>query len=62
VIDASVRQYSEAVRANFAQATDFDTKKQFLLDHVDKVVYAITSAPIFRPSGNSCSRKGKKFI
>jgi hypothetical protein len=33
VIDANVRQYVEAVRARLEKATDFDTKRQFLLDH-----------------------------
>ena len=40
LIDISVRQYVEAVRARLEGATDFDTKRQFLLDHVDRVVYA----------------------
>jgi DNA invertase Pin-like site-specific DNA recombinase len=40
LIDLSVRQYVEAVRARLENAIDFDTKRQFLLDHLDRVVYA----------------------
>jgi len=39
LIDVSVRQYVESVRARLESATDFDTKRQFLVDHVIKVVY-----------------------
>jgi hypothetical protein len=39
-IDVSVRQYVEAVRARLENATNFDTKRRFLLDHIDRVVYA----------------------
>jgi hypothetical protein len=39
MIDVSVRQYVEAVRMRLENATDFDTKRQFLLDHIDRVVY-----------------------
>jgi DNA invertase Pin-like site-specific DNA recombinase len=40
MIDVSVRQYVEALRAHLEDAIDFDRRRQFLLDHVDRVVYA----------------------
>ena len=40
LIDASVRQHVEAVRTRLENATDFDTKRRFLLDHIARVVYA----------------------
>ena len=40
LIDVSVRQHVEAVKTRLETATDFDTKRRFLLDHIDKVVYA----------------------
>lgn len=40
MIDASVHQYVEALRARLEKANDFDTKRQFLLDNIDRVVYA----------------------
>jgi site-specific DNA recombinase len=40
LIEISVRQYVEAVKAQLENATDFDTKRQFLLDHINRAVYA----------------------
>ena len=40
LVDASVHQYVETVRAGLGKAVDFDTKRQFLLDHIGRVVYA----------------------
>ena len=40
LVDASVRQYAETVRARLEKAVDFDTKRRFLLDHIGRVVYA----------------------
>ncbi|MEK7500366.1 MAG: hypothetical protein AAB649_07250 [Patescibacteria group bacterium] len=39
VIDTSIQQYCEGARIRFEKCTDFETKRQFLLDYVDKVVY-----------------------
>jgi site-specific DNA recombinase len=38
-VDTSIRQYCEAARIRFDKCTDFETKRQFLLEHVEKVVY-----------------------
>jgi hypothetical protein len=40
LIDVSLRQYVEGVTARLENATDFETKRQFLLGHIDRVVYA----------------------
>ena len=39
LVDTSIKQYSELVRIQFAKCVDFDSKRQFLLDHIDKIVY-----------------------
>jgi hypothetical protein len=38
-IDVRIRQYCERVRARFERCTDFDTRRQFLIDHVERVIY-----------------------
>jgi hypothetical protein len=38
-IDAAIRQFCQTARARFEKALDFDAKRQFLLDHVEKVIY-----------------------
>ena len=39
VIDASIRQYCETAQMRYQQCVDFETKRQFLLDYVEKVTY-----------------------
>ena len=39
VIDASINQYCESVRTRLLSCTDFESKRQFLLDHIEKVTY-----------------------
>jgi hypothetical protein len=39
VIDASIAQFCHFARARFDQACDFDSKRRFLLDHIDKITY-----------------------
>jgi site-specific DNA recombinase len=39
LIDTSIKQYCETVRVRLEQVDDFETKRQFLLDYVDKIVY-----------------------
>ncbi|MGB0757450.1 MAG: recombinase family protein [Patescibacteria group bacterium] len=39
VIDVSVRQYCELLKAQLEKCTDFETKRQFMLDHVEKIVF-----------------------
>jgi hypothetical protein len=38
-IDARIRQFCERARAHFERCTDFDTRKQFLRDHIERVIY-----------------------
>ena len=37
-IEVSVRQYCEAVRARLERCSDFDSKRQFVLDNIEKIV------------------------
>jgi len=39
VVETSVEQYCESARIRLQKCTDFDTKRQFLLDYVKKIVY-----------------------
>lgn len=39
VIDTSIKQYCESAKVRFEKCDDFETKRQFLLDHIKKVVY-----------------------
>jgi site-specific DNA recombinase len=38
-VDASIRQFCASVGARFHASTDFDTKRQFLVDHVERVIH-----------------------
>ena len=38
-IDAGIAQFCEAARVRFAKCADFASKRQFLLDYVEKVVH-----------------------
>ena len=38
-LDVRVRQFCERARARFERCVDFDTRRQFLLDHIERVVY-----------------------
>jgi hypothetical protein len=38
-LDLRLRQFCETVKARFERCVDFDTKRQFLLDHVGKVIF-----------------------
>ena len=40
VVDASVRQFCDTARARLEKCNDFDSKRQFLLDHIEKIVYS----------------------
>ena len=39
VVEMSINKYCENDKARFSNCTDFDTKRQFLLDFVEKVVF-----------------------
>jgi Resolvase, N terminal domain len=38
-VDASVRQFCASARARFQACADFDAKRQFLLGHIERVIY-----------------------
>ena len=38
-VDASLRQFCASARARFQACADFDAKRQFLADHVERVIY-----------------------
>jgi hypothetical protein len=38
-VDASVRQFCASARARLQECADFDAQRQFLVDHVERVIY-----------------------
>jgi hypothetical protein len=38
-VDASVRRFCASARARFQESADFDAKRQFLVGHVERVIY-----------------------
>ena len=38
-VDASIRQFCASANARFQACTDDDAKRQFLLDHIERVIY-----------------------
>jgi hypothetical protein len=38
-VDASIRQFCASAGARFQASTDFDTKRQFLVGHIERVIY-----------------------
>jgi hypothetical protein len=38
-LDASIRQFSATANARLQACADFDAKRQFLIDHVERVIY-----------------------
>jgi hypothetical protein len=39
VVDVSIKQFCETARAKFERGEDFESKRQFLLEYVEKIVY-----------------------
>ena len=58
-VDASVRQFCASAKARFQACADFDAQRQFLVDHVERVIYdhyKVTiagSVPVQAASGDS---------
>jgi hypothetical protein len=55
-IDAAIRQFCQTARPRFEKAVDFDAKRQFLLDHVEKIIYnrhhvVVTGSVSVKPLG-----------
>jgi hypothetical protein len=38
-VGISIRQFCATAQARFEGCTDFDTRRQFLVDHVERVIY-----------------------
>jgi hypothetical protein len=38
-VEASIRQFCASARARFEACADFDAKRQFLVDHVERLIY-----------------------
>jgi hypothetical protein len=38
-VDASIRQFCASANARFHSCGDFDVRRQFLVDHVERVIY-----------------------
>jgi hypothetical protein len=59
LLDASIRQFCATANSRFHACADFDAERQFLVDHVDRVIYngykvTITgSVPVQTPSGQT---------
>jgi hypothetical protein len=39
LVEASIRQFCASARARFEACADFDAKRQFLVDHVERLIY-----------------------
>jgi hypothetical protein len=39
LLDASIRQFCASANARFQACADFDAERQFLVDHVERVIY-----------------------
>jgi hypothetical protein len=58
-VDASIRQFCASARARFEACADFDAKRQFLVDHVGRVIYhrykvtIVGSVPVQSASGET---------
>jgi hypothetical protein len=40
LLDASIRQFCASASARFQACADFDAERQFLVDHVERVIYS----------------------
>ena len=45
-VNFAVKQYCNKLKMKFEQLSDFDTKRQFILDHISKVVFYIEKIEI----------------
>ena len=58
-VDASIRQFCASAKARFQVCADFDAKRQFLVDHVERVIYdrykvaVVSSVPVQSASGET---------
>jgi hypothetical protein len=40
VVDASIKQHCETVRVRLNKCNNFDAKRKFVLDYIEKIVYS----------------------
>jgi hypothetical protein len=40
IIDVSLRRYCETIKAKLEKCSDFDTRRQFLLEYISEIIYA----------------------
>jgi site-specific DNA recombinase len=65
-VDASVRQFCATAKARLQTCSDFDANRQFLLDHVERVIYdrynvtIVGSAPCEQSPGKASSHFASK--
>ena len=65
-MDASIRQFCASARARLQACADFDAKRQFLVGHVERVIYnryKVTiagSVPVQSASGEPSSNFGSR--
>jgi hypothetical protein len=58
-VDASVRQFCATAKARLQACSDFDANRQFLVDHVERVIYnrydvtMVGSIPVRTESGET---------
>jgi hypothetical protein len=58
-VDASLRQFCATAKARLQACTDFDANRQFLVAHVERVIFnrydvaIVGSVPVRTPSGES---------
>jgi hypothetical protein len=58
-VEASIRQFFATANARLQASADFDAKRQFLLDHVERVIYnpysvtIVGSVPVQSASGET---------
>lgn len=59
LVETSVAQYCEAAKVRYEKCDSFETKRQFLLDYIEKVVFwdekimVCGSVPVKSPEGES---------
>ncbi len=47
LVDVSLAQYCESTKEQFKTLKDFESRRQFLLDHIDRVIVAKNSISIY---------------
>jgi len=46
IVEANIGQFCDTTRARFQKCTDFESKRQFLLDHIESIIYSPTKITI----------------